>query len=81
MAARARRGEGPRTQVAVRLGDDGIAWVDNLVTRRAAAERCGVGNAVGDVSRSEVVRRMLRFAVEHMPEDYGAPANVNPPKN
>ena len=49
--------QGPRrAQVVVRLADAGIAAIDTRAV-------------VAGVNRSEMFRRMLAYAEEHMPED------------
>ena len=55
-----------RPQVAVRMGTGGIAHIDTLAAKRTKAEAV-------TVTRSDIVRRMMAYAVEHMPEGYGAP--------
>lgn len=54
---------GPRRPViALRLGAEGLALVDER------AEREGV-------NRSEMIRRMVDYAAQHMPEGWGADAS------
>lgn len=54
-----------KPQVAVRMGTGGIGYVDALAAKRTKAESV-------KVTRSDIVRRMMAYAVEHMPESYGS---------
>jgi len=53
----ARPNRPPRVTVAVRLAEDGLKKVDELAERE-------------DRTRSEMIRRMLAYAAQHMPKGW-----------
>lgn len=56
---------GPRRPyVALRLSDDGLAWIDQEATRRKIVK------GDGEPNRSEMMRIMLAYASAHMPKGW-----------
>lgn len=70
MARPARAGGATDQRLSVRISSTGRDAIRRLAEERATAEGRRIGNGQDDMSEGVIVRRMLKYAANHMPADY-----------